>query len=557
MRSSIVSAALLALLIAPAAFAKRNVLLLLDQSFISAKGMERAQQAAREFVAQRLQPGDAVAVATIDADGGFAFVTSFTSDRALLRSAIDAPDGYRGDDPLRLAGSWEAEPRPPRAIAEGSRERIERQLETLGKLADALRVVRGRKEVVLFTEGFDARFLAQNPRDTRTQSFQNEAVARGLMPEGQIITPGGTSRMPTSHDESESKLQRNARTASATPFEAMATHFRAAGAVLDVVDLQRLRVNVQGGELLNTSQSLELLTHPTGGRVMQPDDLASLTAAPETDARAAPAIAAPRSAGERMLANADAVVNDIPHGAVPLRAWAAPYPAAGELATVPVILEIPGPALLQAAAGNVASAQIYLYAFNAGGAVVDRLYQKVAFDLNKVGGKLRSGGVKYYATLALPPGTYAVKSLVCAAETLQGFARLDIVVPRSGQPAIGSPLFIEEGPSSWLLVRGASHARGGPDPFEIAGRPILPTTRATGRFTVLVWNAAPDELTWQTRPAATFLGHVQSGSATKLLFQLDHLDPSVATLDVMVRKKGGTDTLKASVPLTSAPAEPR
>ena len=44
----------------------------------------------------------------------------------------------------------------------------------------------------------------------------------------------------------------------------------------------------------------------------------------------------------------------------------------------------------------------------------------------KVGDKLKTTGLKYYATLSLPPGKYAVKSLVRSVETdHRGYARTD------------------------------------------------------------------------------------------------------------------------------------
>jgi len=100
------------------------------------------------------------------------------------------------------------------------------------------------------------------------------------------------------------------------------------------------------------------------------------------------------------------------------------------------------------------------------------------------------------------------------------------------------------------MVKGMSHGKGNAYPFELGGDTFVPTTRATTdsrKFTVLVWNAKPDELNWQTNPSAKFLGHLQSGSATKLVFQLDKIDPSAAMLDVTVQKKGATDAMKTSV----------
>ena len=89
-------------------------------------------------------------------------------------------------------------------------------------------------------------------------------------------------------------------------------------------------------------------------------------------------------------------------------------------------------------------------------------------------------------------------------------------------------------------------------PFQLGTDTFIPTTRATAdsrKFTVLVWNAKPDELTWQTNPSAKFLGQLQSGNVTKLVFQLDKVDPSIAMLDVTVQKKGAAEAMKASVPM--------
>src|SRR5207245_7829492 len=114
-------------------------------------------------------------------------LSAFTTDRALIASTIDDPRGFRGADPLQIANQTEAFKAPEdttgtaiggstnrsiadeeaRAMAqamkhvnEGAvRQRIEKEVDFLGQLAKTLRAVPGRKQIVLLTEGFDARYL--------------------------------------------------------------------------------------------------------------------------------------------------------------------------------------------------------------------------------------------------------------------------------------------------------------------------------------------------------------------------------------------------------------
>src|SRR6185295_1346848 len=97
---------------------------------------------------------------------------------------------------------------------------------------------------------------------------------------------------------------------------------------------------------------------------------------------------------------------------------------------VPVILEMNGEDLT-AAMGSArrGTAEVFVYAFDEDGLVRDSTYQRVALDMAKIGEGLKNG-IKYYATLSLPPGRYAIKCLVNLAETAKkGFVRNDLVVP--------------------------------------------------------------------------------------------------------------------------------
>src|SRR3954469_9136220 len=171
--------------------ARRSFVLLFDLGFTSPRSMSRAQDAARRFVNENVAARDLVAVSTVDPDRGFRFVTAFTTDRQLVASAIANPVTFRGADPLQVANqtviwsgprSYESTGSAPvienfghaaeadqhiRDLADSTkgqyelaaRQRIEREIDSMGNLAGSLRMVSGRKQVVLLSEGFDAHFL--------------------------------------------------------------------------------------------------------------------------------------------------------------------------------------------------------------------------------------------------------------------------------------------------------------------------------------------------------------------------------------------------------------
>jgi len=479
--------------------ARRNFLILFDLTFSSPKGLLRAQEAARDFLAKELQPRDVAAVATIDAEKGFNLATAFTTDRALLQAAIASPNQLGGSDPLRLAGVTMSDEdvkaatpsgrqeSPVGEIAAGSRRlddqyqrgRIERQMSVLGTLAETLRAVKGRKQIVLLSEGFDPRLvIGRDAQDTNAAAQENVAISTGNIAAVDLESRYG----------SHASLDLLAR---------MATLFRDSDVVLHAVDIQGVRVqnDVRTGAVINSSNSLDLLSSPTGGQVFKQSNslsgdfermlhaqevvyvlafqapsngsgkfhdlkvkLVDVPGSARVFARAGYYDDGSRSAVERTLTNAEIVMNDIAQSDVPVSAWSAPFPTSTDFAQVPVILEINGPGLLKGAKGNTAVVQVYVYAFDQEGLVRDRIYEKISLDLNKVGEKLKAGGMKYYGTLALPPGTYAVKSLVRAGESdVRGFARTDVVVPGGRQLAVAAPVFIQEGAPSWVMVKGTSH----------------------------------------------------------------------------------------------------
>jgi VWFA-related protein len=575
--------------------ARRNFLLLFDLSFSRPGNLGRAQEAARMFVEKAAGPRDLIGVGTIDTQHGFHLLSSFTSDRKLVAEAIAHPGELKSTDPLHLGnngnnvdvadqssgvatrgnaalGSENAEALVASAIKQNRetvRAQVEKQMDFLGDLAKTLRAVPGRKHVLLLSEGFDSRFV--QGRDAR----DNYADTDNAKPNIDSDARYGTS-------SSMSALQR------------MTKFFRGSDVILHALDIQGLRVqnDVSSGSVINNNASLALLAEPTGGMVFQNvnkvDDnlkrmlhsqevvyvlafrassskpgqfhdlkvkLVSVPGSAKVSNRAGYYEGGSETAQERALSNAEIITNDIPQGDVKVSAVMAAFGGASENAQVPVVLEIDGSDLIKDAKSASIDAEVYLYAFDSDGSVRDRAYQKLTLDLKKVGDKLRGSGIKYYSTLSLPPGRYAVKALVRVPSTeRKGFVRSDVTVAKKGEMVVLPPIFVEEQPK-WLMVKGASHDPNAPYPFELNGEQFIPATGAhardggTKRFAVFIQNPPADELTFDANQKVKFIGAAKTPGSTAFVMELGKIDPAIATLDVTVRLKGASGGQKTSVVL--------
>ncbi len=576
--------------------ARRQFMLLFDLGYATPNALARAQEAARKFVSDSAQPRDLVAVGTIEPDRGFRLLTAFTTDRALIASAIADPRAFRGADPLQIANQTEAfkaadehaneaagkgqtaiagdEERETAArlqhLNEGLvRQRIEKQVDFLGQLAKMLRAVPGRKQIVLLSEGFDPKYLqGRDVRATQEQIGENEQVIRGQSYNVDTDTRFGSAT-------------------SLSTLDRMAQNFRQSDVVLHAIDIQGVRVqnSVQTGTRISSNAGLFLLSRPTGGSVFEnTNDLKNnfqrmlreqevvyilgfqaptqkpgnfhnlkvkLVNVPGARVfhRAGYYEGGGESPAERTLSNAEIIVNDIPQSDVRLHALSAAFPTTGKNLQVPVILEINGNDLIKDVRGSNARVEIYIYAFDTDGLVRDRLYQNLSLDLKKVGDKLRGSGLKYYGTLSLPAGTYAVKSLIRSVDTeRRGFARTEIVIPKRGDIAI-QPIPMDEPQPKWVLAKGNSHAPNADYPFVLNGQNFFPTAvvrknAGSQKVAIFFYGASATDLTLETTPKTTIIPGAQGA-----VLQLDGTDANVASLDITVKKKGTNQATKVSLPI--------
>lgn len=575
---------------------RRSFLLVFDLTFSTPQSVVRAQQAARDFVARSVGNRDLVAVGVADVDRGFRFLTAFTTDRELLAGAIADPRTFRTRDPLQIAGSnpfsdmtgpagvpgaMERNDRfaevaadlargAARADDDYRRSRVKKQVEMLGNVARALRNVSGRKHVVLLSEGFDPRLVSgRAATESSEQAEENRAIEFG-----EVWKVDSDKRW--------------GNTSSQTSLTIMSEEFRRADVVLHAVDIQGLRVQntVRDGARVNLNEGLFLLANATGGTVFRnSNDISAdfdrlarqhevvyvlgfrgpsgrsgrfhdlrvrLVNVPNARAQHRGGYYETGAEGtiERTLSMAEVIVNDIPRDDVGLAVLAAAFPTGDARALVPVVIEIRGEDVLAKGKDGAATADVFVYGFDQDGIVRDAIYQRITVDLDKAGPRLRERGIRFYGTLRLPPGSYALKTLVRIAESeAMGYQRVNVDVARAGDVSI-TPFFMAGDAADWIMVK----ADGGPQepyPFVVNDEAFIPAVKATLRkgeprlFTVFVFNAASDEIDWEIAPRATLV----SEKAGRYLFALESPPPDARELAVTVRRKGSTDARTVTVPI--------
>lgn len=505
----------------PAAY--RNFLLLFDLANSSPGTVARAQKAAREFVSAQLGPRDLAAVATVSVEHGLRIVTSFTSDRTALGHAVDTLGDskfFKVADPLRLAPPPASSQQggPGRRVEGGAEQatqelqekyeasqrvndqeqttRLNKQLGQLANVARMLDTLRGQKQIILLSEGFDPK-LVQGRQDLSARATQkdNDAVLSGEIWNVESDTRFG-----------------NATTSSA--INQMAELFRRSDVILHAIDIKGLRsgVDASDGSKVSSNEGLHLITRPTGGTVFQnasslSENFARLLKQQEVvyllafNSKGQKAgkfhsvkVKVPGSRGARVqhrsgyyeatgrtsaleqtLSLADIMMTDADVRQVPLALHSMPLPAKNGGARLPVIVEIPGAGLLDKVTGKTVTATLFVYAFDEEHQIRDYLQQQITFDLARSGDQLRSAGMRYVAMLQLPPAKYAVKALVRVDETGRvGFLRTDVVVPPGSGPAVLPPVFVVDRPG-WINIAAPGTGSTAVAAFTAAGKAFIPT----------------------------------------------------------------------------------
>lgn len=402
--------------------------------------------------------------------------------------------------------------------------RLRVQLSNLGLVARMLDRLYGRKEIIFLSEGFDSRLVLgrENVGGTKSVADRDAALA------------GEVWKLDSD--------QRFGNTGAARDVRDMVELFRRSDVVLHAIDIRGLRGGASGNMAgaapggasdglaennRRSNESLFLITRPTGGHVFRnSNDLQSMfakmmerqevvyllgfnaTATGEpgrfhslkvkakgrgltASHRTGYYEGAPATSIERSLSTAEVLLNDIPLRDVEVSIAATAFPDADGKALVPVIVEIPGTKMLEGVRRNTATATVFLYAFDETNQVRDFVTQRLALDLSKVGDALRATGIRYYGTLRLPAGRFAVKAVVRVEDTARaGFARYDLTVPDFLSPVVLPPLMVDEG-SDWMMISGGSRGGDAAWPFSIGETRYVPMAhrelRGAGEYDIALF----------------------------------------------------------------------
>ena len=440
----------------------------------------------------------------------FAFSTLAGSETGALTSGNSSDreqaflEGLRDMQSLRRKSNDE--------LLRGRAGKLVQSLAGIGRVLDS---VRGRKHVLFFSEGFESRLLtgtglgAAHDGSTQATSALDPTTAMGA---GDASLSGEIW-----------KIDNDARFGSGSSRDRLGAAlalFQRSDAVLDAVDIGGLRAdgdpsprNEGGSDTLftmaaDTGGDFVRNANQLGGELEKVSDRTSrvyvLAYAPgplsrpgafhklrvEVKSPGARVIARtgyyePRpyrslTRLEQVLASGDLVTAGGPSSQIDARLLAAAFPSPAESPQVPIVLEIPGGSLLSGDSSDKSGVQIYAYATDARGNLVDYVASEIGLDLSKTRKALESGGLKFYGTLYLPPGDYDLRVLVRNAATGRSgvvAARLAVPAMPGGAPTVLPPLFPEE-PGRWMLVRGTPRsdapARPADYPFAVAGESFIP-----------------------------------------------------------------------------------
>ncbi len=516
----------------------RHLLLLFDLSYTNPLQLQRARQAARDWILTALPPEDLVAVAVVSVEQGVRWLAGFSRDRAQTARAIDGISLDRlGElmalDPLRLLlaplagveaavttpstrdglreeiasiGGEVAEIEAEMASREARRfeaQRVERWSRVLGDLFERLAVLPMRKHVFLVSEGFDARLL-QGREESALEEAQREADrgAAGQFWRVDLEERFGSAPVLKAADE----LVRSLRRADAVLHALDPAGLRAFGETQRFgrsrgSDSLLYLARETGGELLSGTNNLggelgRVLARTEGSYLLtfRADDVASNGAFRklriELPGRRGlkvlhrPGWFAPRPFAalhpfERELLAADRIVRGEEAGALSVAVAAPAFFAGTDSAYVPVLVEIQNGAV-----GRLRQTEFDLFVYVLDeqeafrGFLSRRLRVPTASPLTK--------GLKFYGSLALPPGSFRIRVLV-----------REVGVGRSGlgvAPVVIPPLnakrlwlvgpFVHEMDPRWFLARDRESEQPGGSvvyPFVADGDPFVPAVVANVR----------------------------------------------------------------------------
>jgi VWFA-related protein len=502
------------------AAARRQFLFLFDLSFSNPAAIVRARTAALKFVQEGLAPSDLAGVATFSVNTGVRSLLGLTTDREQFARAVETLGVLQTQkivDPLALTYELAPDAGPTVADSGGRRndwlEHLREQVMSmrrgedaqyarrvgdflggLQRLARALEAVRGRKQVILLSGGFDQTALMGAQGEQAAQD--SRAVTEGRLWEVQSESRFGDAQARSYMDE-------------------MVKAFAASDAVVHAVDVSGLVArgdaseSVPGMRIGGGREALGQIAGLTGGRLVKDtnDVAAALGEVVEASRRyyvlaIEPAAKGPGKfhrlkvrvkgrglevshrtgyvepsaasvavdAATRRMQAAEAIAKGINGGEIDVTVVAVPYRDAQGRVTLPVVLEVDGGSLLAGGGSGDLALEVYGYAFDEKGTVVDLMALTPTLTLAKLGERVKASGMQFQTAFAVKPGRVDLRFLVRdVASGRMGSRRVEVTVPAfaAGATHLSPPLFMTD-PAQRVVLQTPTRNNPTPElPFRV------------------------------------------------------------------------------------------
>jgi VWFA-related protein len=506
------------------AASRRQFLLLFDFAFSTPNGINKARAAAFEFLANGLGPHDLAAVAVLGMSGPSVLV-GFTTDTAQLRAAVaklGLTGGERLRDPLGLAWDlgmpvqetqssmefiettkFDSDNRESflllqRTENEAYRRRVAGYVGNLDTLAKLLDSVNGRKQVVLFSAGFDQSLVSG------AQGAERQASSAAVT-EGRLWEVSGDSYFGD---------------ASARGFlDELFRDLGAADVVMHTVDIGGLAAGADVADATRTQigrgrDTLAQLASGSGGMFLKEVNDVGAALRDVMDAsryfyvlgftpvaegkpgrfrkvsvkvkrsglkashRPGYLVRDPKAAGDASvarLAAGDAIAKGLSGGAFGLEALAMPSRSASGAAVLPVALKVDGPGLLAATKDKTIGLEVYGYALDASGRIYDAVSVTPSIDVDKLGAVLKDNGLQVLTVFRAPQGPADLRFLVRHPASGRAASLRVLAGEETTKPWPISPPLVMTDPGARLVMPVASRANPELDlPFRVGQKPFSP-----------------------------------------------------------------------------------
>lgn len=553
----------------------RQFLVLLDLEFSPPAGAHRGRAAASAFIREQLAPGDLVAVA-VWGRNGLRVLTNFTADRERAALALEGKgiENTPGLDPLGLAGGFgtltpsgarsdemaaEIDAVQQQAAREEYVTRVAGFLENATDLVRRLKMLRGRKQLVLLSGGF--RESAWNggpesgPNLKRMQRIFEEAASGDVVVHtislGGILssldlssrtarsddrTVNGSVDTRTGADLVSGRMTLAAISKNTGGFHIQPTNdFGRALREVDRVSRQSYVIAFEAAEIAAAGKARELKV-----RVRRP----GLSVSHRTTYNAPVARTAGGDASHRIEA-AEAIAKGLTGGPLPLHVTTLPYRDGLGQPVVHAVLDIGAPGFANAPADRPLNLEIYAYLVDEG-RVLDSLAASTSIDLSKVGNAVRASGLQILTAFPLAGDAASLRFFVRAGESgPTGSIQQNVIAPAfgSGQPVLSTPLFNVPLSGRVALPFQPSGRSRIEIPFRLGGEPFVPESGVvlkagtTREVCVFVWPGRAEparrfevsaELTSPDGPSRA----VRIEGAPRVVADKDGFDRYVVTLAV-------------------------